>query len=732
MNTLQRAAFRRKIIYFAVILGLFTISMFWRGMLPIPLSGARAANPSVLQREADRLASRTILSRAQALELREVDAGEQDIESSTRQLLSLGGRGFYVAYLWHSAIDKQKRNDFHKMDQLIRQVTQLQPHFITPWIFQSWNIAYNVSVEMQGSGDMYYYIARGIDLLAEGERRQGRIDPETGRRIGSPDMRYQIAFYYQNKFGVSDNVETLRCLFQMSCMPPEHRNARPGEEGLVRRDGSVDLVKFRQFCEKYPHLVRRLRGEAYSKGGDPLSDRRIAEALKCPLPEDVVQFLRDNEEVPSRYKSATELAEANNQFPALPPAFPEGREEANPSDGPNVIDDSFSGFRAARAWYVYSTVPVPPPTLDANDKPIPTGTPYPSSNPLPGEYDPIKYRIPRQPMFILFLQGAPRAQTYQAEMEQKEGWFADEGWGIDDQADQSQKWFPDATSRVVVGGGTRWSQEAWGKAYTMWDQHGQTHALVVDSARLKAYDDAAARRPTGNVEPTAEELRDPEYRRWLLMSEAPRAYQQNRQVTNFPFFLTTAQTERKPETVAARRTLWTAEQARKLGRKQEAMTLYKKGLEEWREILRNNKEYHRSERSDRIEEETYAFELAYLRLIVQDDQQVRDKATVLVDQAKAALSVMPFPLTQSSPMGLAMAQDEARWVVAENDPNFSPFVGVMDVPDERKGGPWIRPEVKTAVRSQQGVHRASDAAAYEMPPEGPVGPVAPGSGGPPP
>ncbi|HVL12800.1 MAG TPA: hypothetical protein VM529_09550, partial [Gemmata sp.] len=224
MNPLQRAAFRRKMIYLGVILGLFTVSMFWRGMIPIPLSGARAAEPSSVQRAADRLASRTVLSRATALELREVEQGEQDIGSSTRQLLSLAGRGFYVAYLWHSAIDKQKRNDFHKMDQLIRRVTQLQPHFITPWIFQSWNIAYNVSVEMQGSGDMYYYIARGIDLLAEGERRQGRTDPETGRRLGSPDMRYWIAFTYQNKFGVSDNVEVLRCLFQLSCISPDDRN----------------------------------------------------------------------------------------------------------------------------------------------------------------------------------------------------------------------------------------------------------------------------------------------------------------------------------------------------------------------------------------------------------------------------------------------------------------------------------------------------------------------------
>jgi hypothetical protein len=91
-------------------------------------------------------------------------------------------------------MDKQKRNDFHEMETLVRFITRLQPHFITPWIFQSWNITYNVSVEMQGSGDMYHYIARGIDLLAEGERRNSRTFQD--RKIGSPDMRYQIAFYY--------------------------------------------------------------------------------------------------------------------------------------------------------------------------------------------------------------------------------------------------------------------------------------------------------------------------------------------------------------------------------------------------------------------------------------------------------------------------------------------------------------------------------------------------------
>ena len=727
MNTLQRAAFRRKIVYLGVILALFTLSMFWRGVLSIPLSGARAANPSAVQRAADSLAARTVLSRSQTLELREVEQGEQDLESSARQLLILAGRGIYVAALWQDAIDKQKRNDFHKMDQLIRKVTQLQPHFITPWIFQSWNIAYNVSVEMQGSGDMYYYIARGIDLLAEGERRQGRVDPESGQRLGSPDMRYSIAFYYQNKFGVSDNRETLRCLFQLSCIPRNERNAHEG--GLLKADGSVDLEKFQRFCEKYPHLVRRLRGEAYTQGGDPAAERRISEALKCPHPDDVLQFLKDNEEVPSRFKTAQgDLNDGDKQFPILPPKFDLGRDEADPSKpSDDAFADTFSAFKAARVWYLYGTVPLPPHPHDANDKPIPAGAPMPASNPMLGEYDPMRYRLPRQPMLILFRQGAPRAQTFQAEMEQKEGWFDDEGWAIDKLADRSQKWFPDSPIPVVVGRGTAWSQNEWRRAATMWRTHGYEYGLDVDPGRMKTYEEAAARRPAGNVDPTAEQLKDPSYRLEMMMANAPFYYRQNRHITNFPRFLSQGEAEQKTETVQARKTLYLAEQARKLGSKPEAIRLYKEGLLQWRDVLINNPEFHRPSEgySDTVEEETYGFELGYLRLIVQDDPSVRRKAKVLEDQARAVLQATPFAISRASPIDLPVSKEETRWVIAENDPAYSPFVGEMNVPDRRKGSPWIQAYIKDSVRASLGIQRATKPPSMEMTQEGlPPPPVA--------
>ena len=754
MNPLQRASALRKVYYIIAVTLLFTVSMFWRGIIPIPLSStARAGeNRSAIQRAADQLNNNSILNQARTLDLRELEQGETEVEGTFVRLMLLGSNGAATTITWYAIMDKQKRNDFHEMEELVQFVTRLQPHFITPWIFQSWNIAYNVSVEMQGSGDMYHYIARGIDLLAEGERRNSHTYQD--RKIGSPDMRYQIAFYYQNKFGVSDQVEVLRCLCQLSCISPDERNP---DDYIDKRTGGVDLPKFREFCQKHPHLVRRLRGEDRDAGAsDEQTKKKVQEALKCPLPEDIIQFLRDNQEIPNRFAYARQLNDADKQFPILPPKFNEGPNEYNPTSS---VDDDFSAYKAARAWYLYSLVPVPPNPLDVFGNPLPTTAPVPATSTdgesKPGEYDPLRYRVPRQPMLIIFRQGAPRAQTAQAEMEQKEGWFEDEGWRVDDPQDQPRKWwFPDTDAppgvvrpqNLILGKQLPTSLQEWQSAAQMWRDHGQRNGLIVSEERLSRYEQFAQGAVVG-LPPALNEL-ETTTREQRAKAEARIAlffYGQNRSVTNFPFFLITSQAEARPETVQARRILWQAEQARKLGRKTEATALFKEGLIKWKAVLAKDANFHRPERSDRIEEETFNYELAYLRLIVLDDEGVRAAANEYFTRAAfmmrlpgLVLGFQPLPVfgdldknattllgsvfmqTLSSRFVVPIfkkdskaAQDlfeDTKWYVAETQ--FSPFAKLIgDSPEDnvldrgRLGTPWIRPEVKNAVFSSQGIQR---------------------------
>ena len=112
----------------------------------------------------------------------------------------------------------------------------------------------------------------------------------------------------QDKIGLADEATTLRCLFQLSLIDPLER--RPGRFRSAGSDQVDNMMEFRDFCEKHPMLVRRLR-----------------EHLRCKYPEDIVDFLEANQKVPSRFEDAapdsgqetTPLKSVLGRFPPLPP-----------------------------------------------------------------------------------------------------------------------------------------------------------------------------------------------------------------------------------------------------------------------------------------------------------------------------------------------------------------------------------------------------------------------------
>ena len=68
----------------------------------------------------------------------------------------------------------------------------------------------------------------------------------------------------------------------------------------------------------------------------------------------------------------------------------------------------------------------------------------------------------------------------------------------------------------------------------------------------------------------------------------------------------------------------------------------------------------------------------------------------------------PFPNPEADPPTQTPqwsndAQVDLNWYVAEN--LISPLRGLMDVADDRRFGPWVKPEVKETVRVQQGIQR---------------------------
>src|SRR5262249_12949779 len=151
----------------------------------------------------------SVEAQAGSLAILEQTRGDVELSGSLIRLTLTGSRGLATCALWIYSMDAFKKNQWNELEVYTHALTQLQPHFVTPLLFQSWNLAYNVSVESDRPFDKYFYIARGVQLLAEGERRNRDI----------PELRFYNGFYMQHKVCISDETNVMRSLYQLSMIP---------------------------------------------------------------------------------------------------------------------------------------------------------------------------------------------------------------------------------------------------------------------------------------------------------------------------------------------------------------------------------------------------------------------------------------------------------------------------------------------------------------------------------
>jgi hypothetical protein len=669
-SPLQTASSRRKVVYLGLILGLFVVNtFFWRGM------ATTAAETKKWPW--------TVQARAANLELTEDTQGEPDLLGSTVRLVLTGSRGLAVTILWQGAIEKQKRNEWNELEFIVRSLTKLQPHFLTPWLFQSWNLSYNVSVESDRVKDKYFYITRGIELLAQGERLNR----------DNPDMRYWLGFYFQNKFGVSDENSTLRSLYQLSCIPPEQRNPdliAPLDPQTRRR--KVDEKKFEEFCRQHPQLIRRLR--------EP--PKELLRPFKCNSPEEVVEFLADSRRLPSRFLDADDvrgqllagrpgdLKPQDQQFPTLPPAKPVrySPNESQPvaSDSANVLDDSFDAFTAARAWFSYAQDPLP--------------EPEPMSD-LQDRKERIKARkdrrIPRQPAELLFRQSPCRSQSYVGERLHKEGWFDDGGWSVDAGRSGLGRWFPHGRGDVVLGTGRDYATEAWGRAFRMWRDFGESEKLLLskpEEINLEQSADKFRNRYLIDVKDPALVFRpdtmSPEMRAAFYAQQLLAWRAQNLQTTNFTHHYVKAEAEQDRETALARKTIDRAETARRAAEPERAIEEFQKGFEQWKQVFVRHTDF----RDDvSTQEEVYETEVHYLDLI-QDHRGEQIRPALAIDGITAAVA------GAASGGGVPLIANGLVYsLVTDGRALPLPVLGPMDGTDNN-GRAWITVQAVMTVRQR--------------------------------
>jgi hypothetical protein len=129
----------------------------------------------------------------EALELTRVQPLENAPPVLAFTTVALGGfRGLISNLLWARASELQEEDKFFEMAQLADWITKLEPHYTQVWIFEEWNMAWNISVKFKDFGDRWRWVRRGMALL----RDEGlRYNPDT-----IPLYR-ELAWIFQDKIG---------------------------------------------------------------------------------------------------------------------------------------------------------------------------------------------------------------------------------------------------------------------------------------------------------------------------------------------------------------------------------------------------------------------------------------------------------------------------------------------------------------------------------------------------
>jgi hypothetical protein len=182
----ENKSFQRKLIYIVLL-----------AILLFPLSQLGA--PATVKDDGGYLAQ----MRKKA-NLGQAELGDIDPASETIRMATLGLRGIAVSRLWSKANEFKKKEDFTNFRATLEQLAKLQPYFVSVWKYQSWNLTYNVSVELDAVRDRFGYVLRGIEFLKEGTKYLNN----------NPHLLSELGWFIGNKIGRADEHVEYRRMFK--------------------------------------------------------------------------------------------------------------------------------------------------------------------------------------------------------------------------------------------------------------------------------------------------------------------------------------------------------------------------------------------------------------------------------------------------------------------------------------------------------------------------------------
>jgi hypothetical protein len=139
--------------------------------------------------------------------------GEIDPVSETIKLATFGMKGIAANILWIQANEYQKKEDWTSYSAVLEQISKVEPNFVSVWIFQAWNVSYNIAVEFYDYRDRYHYIKEGIYFMRDGMRYNANdtrlltgVGDFTGQKLGRADERIQYRRLFRDDDDYHDGL----------------------------------------------------------------------------------------------------------------------------------------------------------------------------------------------------------------------------------------------------------------------------------------------------------------------------------------------------------------------------------------------------------------------------------------------------------------------------------------------------------------------------------------------
>jgi hypothetical protein len=156
--------------------------------------------------------------------------------------LLLGGlRGPLVMILWTESENAKTEKDLEGVDTMIEWIRLLQPEFDTVHIFQIWNKAYNISVQMASMANKYDVILGALDYAA-------KVDREKPDDI---NIVAQIGQLYFDKFGMSSEKYFYRKRVREQTLP------HPVVSSLRAQDIGYRRVSLDPVLDDHFHILKK-------------------------------------------------------------------------------------------------------------------------------------------------------------------------------------------------------------------------------------------------------------------------------------------------------------------------------------------------------------------------------------------------------------------------------------------------------------------------------------------